>query len=956
MSDRAQTVFPYFAKMLDKYRDEERICFLDDKLSVVQSLSYNGLFSKAIELARFIRSKVETGERVLLLFHPGLDFVISFFACLYAGVTAVPLYPPTDKKLLDKFLQVMANAKPALILSTPAFAEEFRDLATVASLREDERLQNMALTLAEISKTKAVALAQGGCWCLVEPMHLAGIDQYDWVLPPGEALAFLQYTSGSTGTPKGVMISHRNLLENVLQIDAVYTAGDDATAVIWLPPYHDMGLIGGIMTTILTGTRLYLMAPMSFLRKPLTWLEAISRYKATVTCAPNFAYDLCVRKISDEDARELTLASLRYVLNGAEPVSLDVMHRFSKKFAHTGFRQEMFCPCYGMAEATLMVTGQRGIDAVLVKSQQLQQHKICLVEKGDEDTRTFVSAGPIDACIKIINPETLIPCSEHEIGEIWTSSASVAQGYWGNAELTAESFQALTPLDPCVGYLRTGDLGFTHAGKVFITGRRKDLLIINGTNHYPQDIEASIEKAHPAIKSGYVAAFPLEQQGKEVLGLAIGVAGTSDYQGVLEAVKCVLFQNHQLALHRLVLLAPKNILKTTSGKIRRQPIKNALLQNALTLLYDYTGAEEPHPTESIKSAPKAASVEGTGPIEVIIQAALADILDLPAEGIDKTTHFAQYGLDSLMAMELANRVQKNLGLDWVLDMGDIINHASVAELALHIHDKWATKTNVDDSILESRVFVWHTHERHQQQKPRHIGLTSILDTGIPSGMWESILASSGNYIDIIKLGFGTCSLYPIRELSQKIALFKSANIRVCPGGTFMEIAHARGQFSSYLQDCKRLGFDTIEISDGNSDISLKKRLDLLEQAKNAGFHVLVEIGGKGVDGSRYKLSSHIEEAKAFLDYGVENIIVEARESGTLGIFNQDTSINATEFEALCEAISPEKLIFEAPLKHQQLWLIKRLGLRASLGNISPWDILALEALRQGLRADVMDNL
>lgn len=953
MPDAAQTVLPYLEKILAKYQNEERIFFLDDKLQIQQRLTYNSLTAKAMELAQIIRSKAQAGDRVVLLFHPSLDFVLSFFACLYAGVIAVPLYPPSDKKLLDKFFHVLDDSKPVLVLSTPAFVKEFIELAEVASLKDIPRLRDFTAVLESINPRQDVKLTEGTYWSLISPMDLSGIAQCDWSLPRGQELAFLQYTSGSTGNPKGVMISHSNLIENVLQIDSVYTAGEDGTAVIWLPPYHDMGLIGGIMTTILTGTRVYLMSPMSFLRKPRNWLEAISRFEATVTCAPNFAYDLCLRKISEDDIGKLKLSSLRYVLNGAEPVNLRVMRDFSEKFAPAGFRQDMFCPCYGMAETTLMVTGLRGIEPVFVKAEDIQQHKVSLSQEGLPDTRAFVSSGPMQDFIRIVNPNTLMLCAEHEIGEIWVSSASVAQGYWAKPELSGEQFEALLPAEPYASYFRTGDLGFRHGSGLYITGRCKDLLIINGSNHYPHDIEASVEQAHSAIKPSYVAAFSLEHEGKEVLGLAIGVVGTIHREEIVESVQRALLQNHQLTVHRMVLLAPKDILKTTSGKIRRQPIKEALLQGKLTLLDDFVAPMKGLQSASVSVSSEPVSTEQrTLSIVYAIQAELEDILDLPKGSADKSRHFAEYGLDSLMAVELGNRVQKKLNLDWNLDMADIINHASIAALASHISEKngQANKVSVSE---EPSVFSWYTQERQAQQKPRNIGITSVIDTGIPCALWESILACSGPYVDIVKFGFGTSRLYPAAELKKKITLLKSANIKACPGGTFMEIAYEHEQFDAYLQDCQALGFDTLEISDGTSFIPLKTRLTMVEQAKKAGFHVLVEIGSKGVDGSRYELRSLIDEGIAALKSGAEKVIVEAREAGNLGIFNKDTSVNEGEFEVLCKAIPPEHIIFEAPLKHQQVWLIKRLGLQASLGNISPWDIMALEALRQGLRADTM---
>ncbi|MBD2165167.1 fatty acyl-AMP ligase [Calothrix membranacea FACHB-236] len=542
--------------------------FLADGITADSSFTYGELHQKAQAIAAYLQSQKAYQERVLLLYPPGLDFAAAFFGCLYAGAVAVPAYPPRPNQSIARLQAIAANAQAKIALTTQAVLalvqpqlQEFVDLRSLQWQATDNLNQNWA---------------------------------HDWrrVEVSSDSLAFLQYTSGSTSTPKGVMISHANLLHNSSLIYQSFQHSSESRGVIWLPAYHDMGLIGGILQPLYGGFPVFLMSPMIFLQKPFYWLQAISRYRATTSGSPNFAYDLCVRKITPEQRATLDLSSWEVAFNGAEPVRAETMEQFATLFAPCGFRREAFYPCYGMAETTLIIAG--GDKAALptvetVEENALKQHQV-IPSDNHLDSQNIVSCGQTLANLQvvIVNPENLTPCSPNEVGEIWVSGASVAQGYWHNPQATKEYFQAYLADSQQGPFLRTGDLGFLHQGELFVTGRLKDLIIIRGRNYYPQDIELTVAQAHPSLKLGAGAAFTIERENGARLVIVQEVERQYlrhlNVAEVVGKIREAVLQQHELQIHTVALIKTATLPKTSSGKVQRYACREQFLAQKLEIL------------------------------------------------------------------------------------------------------------------------------------------------------------------------------------------------------------------------------------------------------------------------------------------------------------------------------------------------------------------------------------
>ena len=543
-------------------------------------LTPGALDTRARGIAARLQAVGAIGERVLLLYPPGLEYIAAFFGCLYAGAVAVPAYPPNPARLdrtLPRLRTMATNAGARLALTNALI----RSLAgAVFELAPDLGALRWLAT-------------DGG-----------GEDPDAWREPPlsGDTLAFLQYTSGSTGAPRGVMLSHTNLLANLALIHAAFEIRPDDVGCSWLPPYHDMGLIGGILEPIYAGVPCVLMSPVTFLQRPLRWLQAIADYGATVSGGPNFAYDLAMRKATPEQIAGLDLSRWTLAFNGAEPVRAETIERFSAAFAPAGFRREAFYPCYGLAEAALIVTGGRRAAPPAVRTftgAALDAGQAADAAPDAPGARRLVGCGHIRAGQRLLiaNPDTGEPCLDGQVGEVWAAGPSVAGGYWARPEDTERTFAARTAAGDGP-FLRTGDLGFLRDGELFVTGRLKDLIIIDGRNHYPQDIEQTVETCHPALRPGCSAAFSIEQGGAERLVVAAeversfltaqrrGANGDPDteHQAVVAAIRRAVADAHDLRVHAVALLKTGTIPKTSSGKIQRHACRAGFLDGSLETL------------------------------------------------------------------------------------------------------------------------------------------------------------------------------------------------------------------------------------------------------------------------------------------------------------------------------------------------------------------------------------
>jgi acyl-CoA synthetase (AMP-forming)/AMP-acid ligase II len=555
--------------------------FLVDGENEKLSLTYGELEQKAKAIATYLQSITSPQDRVLLLYPSGLDYITAFFGCLYAGVIAIPAYPPRPNRSLNRIQNILHNAQTDLALTNSE---------TLMSLEK------------QLEKTPELTKLR---WITTNTIdsHLAS----NWHEPDiSEAsMAFLQYTSGSTAEPKGVKIAYQNLLHNLEAIHRCFRHSPQSKGVIWLPPYHDMGLIGGILQPLYGGFPVTLMSPLIFLQNPLRWLKAISNSQATTSGGPNFAYDLCVRKFKPEQSVGLDLSSWEVAFNGAEPINHETLDQFSQTFAPYGFNPSAFYPCYGMAEATLIISGGSGERAVLTKQVQkkaLEAHKIVPAEAKDPHPYTLVSCGRSlnDQKLAIANPETLISCSPGEVGEIWVSGLSVAQGYWHQPEETKTTFNAYLQDTQEGPFLRTGDLGFMDGEELFFTGRLKDIIIIKGRNHYPQDIEKTVEETASWIRPSGVASFSIDVEGEEKLVILAeverrywssnrsngkvnsdSVSDLISVKDLTQLIKREISKNHDLQVYTTLLLKPGSLPKTSSGKIQRHACRIDFLANSI---------------------------------------------------------------------------------------------------------------------------------------------------------------------------------------------------------------------------------------------------------------------------------------------------------------------------------------------------------------------------------------
>ncbi|MGB5633472.1 MAG: fatty acyl-AMP ligase, partial [Waterburya sp.] len=540
-------------------------------------LTYKELDRRARAIAIKLQQRHIPGSRALLLYPPGLEFIVGLFGCWYAGIVPVPAYPPRRNQNLLRLQAIVHNAQASVVLTTKTLVTNLQKRITDYH------------DLAEIP------------WLPTNDIFYS--SELDWYPPfiDGDRLALLQYTSGSTGTPKGVMISHSNLWHNLNAIYQGFGHSQDSQGVIWLPPYHDMGLIGGVLQPLYGGFEVTLMAPVDFLQKPWRWLQAISRYRATTSGGPNFAYELCVRKVTEAQLASLDLSSWEVAFTGAEPINAATLDQFADTFAPCGFRREAFYPCYGMAETTLMISGGVKTDPPVlrtIKADSLKQHQIIESQKATEELRVVVGCGQSlkDQTVIVVDPETKIRCDSEKVGEIWVAGPSVAQGYWQRPQETEQAFKAYLTDTEEGPFLRTGDLGFISEGELYVTGRIKDAIIIRGQNHYPTDIERTVETSHPALRLGCGAAFGVEVKGRERLVVVQEVERSYlrrlNTPEVVGQIRQQVASQHGLEIYAAVLVKTGSIPKTSSGKIRRYACRDDFLKGNLNVVSDWS--ENPH--------------------------------------------------------------------------------------------------------------------------------------------------------------------------------------------------------------------------------------------------------------------------------------------------------------------------------------------------------------------------
>lgn len=750
---------PQFSSLLDileyqaAVRSQQPVFTFELEDETGHSLTFGQLASKAKAVASRLQAIAGPEERVLLVFPPGLDFVVGFFGCVAAGVLAVPATYPKPKRPMPRLTAIAADCQARLALTTS------QTLATLDLPRVAPELASLTWVCVD-----TIPLTEGDSWRRPE-------------ITPDQPV-FLQYTSGSTSQPKGVVVTQNNLLVNLEMIRQgfgipwVDPPAQPGIGVFWLPAYHDMGLIGGILSPLYTGGHSVLMAPTSFLQRPVRWLRTIMRYRALVSGGPNFGYELCCRKIPSEELEGLDLSSWQLAFCGAEPIRAETLQRFAEIFGPYGFRESAFYPCYGLAEATLLATGSMGPrkpTVLWVDREKLAEGVVVPVEKNQEHhCQPLVGCGHglLSETVKIVDPQTCHELPAGTIGEIWIKGPNVAAGYWNKPEVNRRVFQARLASDGDGPYLRTGDLGFIQNGELFVTGRLKEVIIIRGRNYYPQDIELTVQHAHPVLIPGAGAAFSVEVDGEERLVVVQEVDRCYrdvDLREVVRQIRRAISEEYDLDLYAVVLIRQASLPRTTSGKIQRLLCREKFLSGQLRVVLEWRRKEltavanvrsrlvrgefanvglrsdgelSPSGVASVADTPSghvrvdhpypltsgdtSASGDGDGngrlklaarskrpmsdaevrrlarQIEESLLTWLVEKVGVDAAEVDRSRPFAEYGLDSLTAVELSDRLEQMLNVRLTPTIA--WNYPTPASLAEHLANVVAGRVEDQESL------------------------------------------------------------------------------------------------------------------------------------------------------------------------------------------------------------------------------------------------------------------
>lgn len=639
--------------------------FLVDGEDEQQELTYAALDERARAVAAVLQRHTTPGARAVLLHPPGLDFVGALFGCLYAGVLAVPAYPPRRSRVDPRISQIMTDAQATVALTAA------QHLATVERFSADGDLPGL---------------------CAIASDDIPGEAGCDWkpVEIGGDSLALLQYTSGSTVAPKGVMVSHANMLAHSADMAELMQHTPDMVSVSWLPHFHDMGLVFGVIQPAYAGFVGCLMPPASFLQQPIRWLHTISRFRAAISGAPNFAWDLCVSKISAEQKADLDLSAWRIAFSGAETVRWRTLERFAHAFEPCGFRREALCPAYGLAEATLRVTSawpHSGPSASVVRTDELRRNRAVEAAHGQAGTQVIVSCGYAlpHTRIAIIDPASLQVLGPGKIGEIWVAGPTVARGYWNRPDESLATFEARTA-DGDGPFLRTGDLGFVKDDQLYVTGRLKDLIIIRGLNHHPQDIERTVETSHPDLRPDGGAAFSVEDADEEALVIIQEIdrqRRNPDVQAVVDRIVEAVTERHGIQPHAVVLIKHGSCPKTTSGKIQRHAARAEFLGDRLRVVGQWRAKKSVTPAATSPAVEReAAQPPSEDAIREWLIAKVADRVGVASSAIDPGRAFVQLGVGSAEALTLIGELELWLGhkLSPVL----VYNYPDIDSLARHL--------------------------------------------------------------------------------------------------------------------------------------------------------------------------------------------------------------------------------------------------------------------------------
>lgn len=627
--------------------DRKKIDFLNDFGAVDSQLSYGELDKSARAIATELIEGGFVGRHIIILASPGPEYIQALFGCLYAGAIPVPADPPMGGRDLNRLVSIIKDCDAPLVLTNQLLVDYL-----------DNWMQ-------DIDHQVLACVA-------VERLVYLGDSSFEPVLPQCDDVALLQYTSGTTGQPKGVMVSHESLLQNVRQIIFAFSGVSDVHAldtevlrqlfgtVSWLPPFHDMGLIGGILSPLYAGTHVTLMSPITFLRNPYIWLKTISERKALISGGPNFSFDYCVKKITAKQKETLDLSSWRLAFNAAEPIKASTMENFSDYFADCGFNASSFVPCYGLSEATLLASAaipETGFSKLSACDEALKKGMYRASDDGRVEKVLVSSGREVDGNrIAIVDPVSLSRLGEGEIGEVWIQGPAVCHGYWGKPGYSMSVFAAKINREEKEGsFLRSGDLGFLYQGELFITGRMKELIILNGQNYYPQDLELSLQSRLESLRKGCGAAFSVDRSEGESLVLVQEFDG-SDFSkpAMLDLclqARAILSCAHGVDLSELLLVRVGDLAKTSSGKIQRAEMKKRFLEGNIDAFFRWSDGKVQ--TRLWKDREDTLLTE--------FKLWIADYLVIEAEEVDLNISFADMGVESSVAIELIYELEEVVG-------------------------------------------------------------------------------------------------------------------------------------------------------------------------------------------------------------------------------------------------------------------------------------------------------
>jgi acyl-CoA synthetase (AMP-forming)/AMP-acid ligase II len=661
--------------------DRHVYTFLNDGEGKERHITYAQLDQNARAIAAILQQHLAVGERALLLYPSGLDYIAAFIGCLYAGVIAVPAYPPSSNRSLGRILSIVNDSGARVALSPEQVFKKVQQWSK-------NQLELLALQ-----------------WITTERQP----DLWQQYHPKPQSLAFLQYTSGSTGTPKGVMVSHQNLMHNLAGMRRHGKFTPQSVAVSWLPMFHDMGLIAGVLQSLYNDFATILMAPAAFIQRPLCWLQAITKYRATISYAPNFAYNLCCDHITAEEREQLDLRSWQLATNGAEPISAETLARFYETFAPCGLSQNTLRPVYGLAEGTLLVSSspsQSSITTIPVEKLALAQQRVVPYPQKTTDTRIIVGCGRAmeGQEVAIVHPETSHQCQENEIGEIWVKGPSIAQGYWQRPEETVSTFQAYLAERRKGPFLRTGDFGFLLQGEIFVTGRLKDLIIIRGHNYYPQDIEQIMEQSHPSLRLGCGAAFSVTMANEERLVVVQELQRHYGEPGpVIRAIRQTIAEQYEINPYAVVLIRYGSLLKTTSGKVQRRACREAFLADELRVVardvldagFIVQRQDHDEQPELSRQLEEATSEQKKVLLLHLVTEQIRLLLNLaPDYPLPMQENLFALGMDSLRAGQLINRVQTLLGLSLPSTVIFMMNEPTIEMVSRYLFDEISQVSNI----------------------------------------------------------------------------------------------------------------------------------------------------------------------------------------------------------------------------------------------------------------------